>query len=126
NSPVNLPPLQPEAPLSHLSPGCTVGGGNFTSPAGLRTSSAAGCFSAAFSAAAFCFFVFAFAAPPPVVVLPFDAVALSSPPPLWITIGAAGAVLATSWLPERPIRTPSPGASHSRPTPAIEAAFGQL
>ena len=57
--PVNLPPSQPAAPASHLSPGFTVGGASFTPPAGLRTSSAAGCASAAFSAAAFCFFVFA-------------------------------------------------------------------
>ena len=27
---MNSPPLQPAAPLSHLLPGCTVGGGSFT------------------------------------------------------------------------------------------------
>ena len=37
NSPVNSPPLQPEAPLSHSPPGCTVGGGSgfIISPDGL-------------------------------------------------------------------------------------------
>src|SRR5947199_8355687 len=95
NSPVNLLPLLPASPLSHLLPVCAVAGGSFTPALGFSTSSAPLPVSAFFLALAL-----AFLAPLPLLLPALACLAVllasASPPPCTvITWAGAAALVAT-------------------------------